>query len=190
MARVINWLERLTKIDLDGDGDIGIMGTEKSREAERIEVAKKAAKHIESQIEEMDVQQDFLQKQLMDLDKNIKAKMQKNDEAGALDLMKKKKLLKKEVDTINGKKANLFQQKLMLEGGVKDRNLVVAMKAGKDALGELQDGMQKTELTGMMVGIQGQADAHDQIDNILGQRVGMEEFEEDALLEELRAMKI
>merc|ERR1712154_290384 len=122
--------------------------------------------------------------------KNIKAKMGKGDEAGALDLMKKKQLLKKEVDSINGKKANLYQQKLMLEGGVKDRNLVQAMNAGKNALGELQDGMKKNELTKMMVGIQGQADAHDQIDNILGQRVGMEEFEEDALLEELRAMQI
>ena len=26
-ARFINWLETLTGIDLDGDGDIGVMGT-------------------------------------------------------------------------------------------------------------------------------------------------------------------
>merc|ERR1712244_177115 len=104
--------------------------------------------------------------------------------------MKKKKLLEKQVAKLDAKRANLYQQKMMLDGGVKDRDVVTSMQAATNAMGQLQNGMDKDALADMMGDIQGQANHADEIENVLGTRVGMEEFEEDALLEELRAMKM
>jgi len=50
--------------------------------------------------------------------------------------------------------------------------------------------MQGEDLTQMMAQIKVQSNTNDQIGNVMGSQVGLEEFEENQLLEELETMKI
>jgi len=111
VAGTINWLERLTKIDLDRDGDIGMKGTPEGRELERLEVAKKASKQLAVQVAKMEAESELIYKRIKILKKNIKAKMSKGDEAGALALMREKKTFRKTSGSIRCKTSEFTSTK-------------------------------------------------------------------------------
>lgn len=93
---------------------------------EAINVLDKREKHLEKQIEQT----------LDEAKKKAKAK----DKRGALFHLKRKKMLEKQIDQIYGKKTNIEMQVMALESAAGNKEVLAAMRLGKDALkGAIQE---------------------------------------------------
>lgn len=85
----------------------------------------------------LDKRDKFLQKQITDLEDQIKLALQKKDKKTALYLLKKKKLLEKQQEGIMGKRLNLDTQKMQLEDAAMNKQVLMGMKSFADTMKSL-----------------------------------------------------
>ena len=116
--------------------------------------------------------------------------MKKNkakDKRGALAALKRKKLLEKEKDKLEGSMFTLEQQILTLEQGQMNVEIVRGMQQGNRTMQQINQATNVDRVEDIMEDLQeGIADQQD-INNIISQPVGMD-YDEDDLLGELDAL--
>lgn len=76
----------------------------------------------------------FLQKQADECLEKAKAKSKKGDKRGALFELKRKKMFEKQIEGMFGKRVNLETQIMALQSAAANKDVLSAMKAGRDAI--------------------------------------------------------
>lgn len=130
-----------------------------------------------------------LEKNIEKLTEEAKAKMAKKDKKGALFALKRKKLYENELDKIANIKMTLHTQVMNLESAAQNTETVKAMKAGKDAMGDLREQTNIEKVDDLMDDIKEEMEMAEEVSNALAQPVDPLLTDEDDLLAELEQLE-
>lgn len=129
----------------------------------------------------------FLQKQADECLEKAKVKSKKGDKRGALFELKRKKMFEKQIEGMFGKRVNLETQIMALQSAAANKDVLSAMKAGRDAISSHISEAQLDEVADVMDQIDENVNLVDEMDQALSQPIGgvMDEDDLEAELNDL-----
>jgi len=101
-----------------------------------------------------------------------KLKSKKKDRRGALFELKRKKMFEKQIEGMFGKRVNLETQIMALQSAAANKDVLSAMKAGRDAISAHVSDAQIDEVADIMDQIDENVTLVDEMDQALSQPVG------------------
>lgn len=130
-----------------------------------------------------------LERKIVDLTAEARAKMAKKDKKGALFSLKRKKLYEAEIDKIANIKMTLETQVMNLESAAQNAATFQAMNAGKNAMSNIREDTNIDKVDDLMDEIKEEMEMADEISNALAQPVDPLLQDEDDLLAELQELE-
>lgn len=129
-----------------------------------------------------------LQKQADEALQRAKEKSKKNDKRGALFELKRKKMFEKQIENMFGKRVNLETQIFALQNASANKEVLAAMKKGKEAIASHISEKDIDEAADIMDQIDEHVGLIDEIDQALSQPVG-QALDDDELEAELNELE-
>lgn len=136
----------------------------------------------------LDKREKHLEKQITQCLKEAKRKSKAKDKRGALHQLKRKKMLEKQVDQIYGKKSNIEMQIMALESAASNKELLAAMKTGKNALRAAVGERDVDDVADVMDEINDAVSMADELGEAMAQPMGVP-MDEDDLMDELKDLE-
>ena len=113
------------------------------------------------------------------------AKAKKGDKRAAAQYLRKAKMYEAQLPKLEGQILMLQQQQLMIEGAVTDQKVFTGLKAGKDAINQLQSEMNIDKMEDLQDEIKEQMDQQEEIGQFFSNAV---QEDADEINEELDAL--
>lgn len=142
---------------------------------------------LKQTISRLEQRRDFLDKKQDAEHKLAIAKNKKGDKKGALAHLKRKKMYAKEIEKINGAVINLEQQTMAIESTSVTADIVKAMETGKNALNTITQSVDVDKIENLQDDIREQMQQSEEIDQVLGAPIGMDDMDLEDELAELEA---
>jgi len=114
-----------------------LFGGEQKKKAEPVVDAQATIDKLNAQCENVKKRIVVVENKIKDLKQEALAKRKAKDERGALMALKKMKMQEKEVQKLDGQSIMLEQQKMMIESTHFDKDVIVGMKEGKNAMDQM-----------------------------------------------------
>jgi len=143
-----------------------------------------AIQKLESTYQQQEKREKHLEKQITDLDKKIKQKIKAKDRRGAATLLKRKKMIDKQLMGVAGMKTNIMSQKMALEDGINQVTVVNAMKDATAAMTVQQQQVNVEDVEDLIENAQEAKDMQNEVTDLLANPFA-DEFDEDDIMAEL-----
>lgn len=138
--------------------------------------------NLNSTIEQIEKKGNYLQKEIIELDKNAKKYIKQNNKKQALYQLKKKKLLEKEIDNLFNKKLILFKQKSLIDSTFFNNSIIKTLKKTNELNKKYINEKNIDEFENTMEEIEEQKQLVDEVNNIFEQ-YNEDDTDEDLLKE-------
>jgi len=137
---------------------------------------------------QLEKRQTHLQKQAAQCREQAKEKLRNKDKRGALQLIRKSKLMESEVEKTDGKITNIETQITALQNAAINKEMVSAMMLGKDVLQQAVLPQDVDNVADVMADVQESIAMADELGQALAQPIGVV-MDDDELTDELAAME-
>jgi len=164
-----------------GGGDGGNRGTPLTDPAS-------ALQKVKGQIDALDKRIDFLEKKSTTQLKEAKRLRELRQTAAAKAALRRRKLHEKEIAKLRAAQFNLEQQAMGIESGSITVDVVNGMKQGKELASNLAKQIKVEDVEDLQEDIAEQMQIQEDVDQLLGSNVGMDD-DEDELLAELEGLE-
>eukprot|EP00475_Leptophrys_vorax_P018424 TRINITY_DN2519_c0_g1_i1.p1 TRINITY_DN2519_c0_g1~~TRINITY_DN2519_c0_g1_i1.p1 ORF type:complete len:227 (-),score=101.56 TRINITY_DN2519_c0_g1_i1:211-891(-) len=144
---------------------------------------------LRESILQLEKREAFLQKQADEALAKAKVKSKKGDKKGALFELKRKKMFEQQIESMFGKRVNLETQIMALQSAAANKDVLEAMKKGKEAIQKHINDKVVDEVADVMDDINEGISLVQEMDEALSQPVGNDLLDDDELENELNELE-
>mmetsp|Transcript_25011 Transcript_25011/g.36930 ORF Transcript_25011/g.36930 Transcript_25011/m.36930 type:complete len:226 (+) Transcript_25011:139-816(+) len=149
-----------------------------------------AIHQLNESIATIDKREQHLTSRIDALHKEAAVKLKKNDKKGALNIMKRAKMLEADVNKLQGTRQNLELQISTLESAAMNARVVDSFKASTTALKNINGGMDADQAFDIMDEMKEAKDMAKELQDVISEVPTEYEYEDDELLRELQDMEL
>jgi len=140
---------------------------------------------VKQKVENLEKRQLFLQKKVQAQVQMAKEKSKAGDKRGAIFALKTKKMYEKQMEVLDNTLLTLQNQIMMIETASVNKDAISGMQAGKDALTNINKGIDLDKVAELKDDIQQSMDDMNELSDLLSTPVGAADMDDADLLNEL-----